>query len=171
MPIESEPFIHCGTTMIDFPENTSVFEAIARHRAEGKRIVFTNGCFDILHVGHLRYLQEARALGDLLVIGLNSDQSVKMLKGPTRPILPQAERREMLLALKPVDYVVLFGEETSFEIISYLIPDVLVKGGDWTEDRIIGADVVRAHGGTVRSLPYRTGHSTTSVIERIKNNA
>lgn len=135
---------------------------------KGERIVFTNGCFDILHVGHLRYLTEAKALADLLVIGLNSDSSVRRLKGPDRPIVSEDERREMLLGLKAVDYVLIFEEDTPLELIKLVCPDVLVKGGDWTVDKIVGSDFVFAHGGKVLSLPYVEGSSTTNIIEKVQ---
>jgi len=131
------------------------------------KIVFTNGCFDILHVGHLRYLKDARELGDKLIVGLNSDSSIKKLKGDLRPIVPEDERREMLLGLKSVDEVVIFSEETPFNLINLIKPNVLVKGGDWPVDKIIGSDIVLANGGEVLSLPFHEGKSTTGTIERI----
>lgn len=141
---------------------------IARLKAEGKKIVFTNGCFDILHAGHLRYLFAARELGDYLIVGLNSDQSVKVIKGPERPIMPQEQRAEMLAALGFVDGVVLFDEDNPLELITHLIPDVLVKGEDWQEDDIIGADVVRTAGGEVKRIPFVPGFSTSDIIIKIK---
>ena len=135
---------------------------LERERAEGTRIVFTNGCFDILHPGHIRYLRRARALGDLLVIGLNSDASVSRIK-PGRPVNPEAERAEVLAALEMVDHVVLFHEDTPYALIKVLKPDVLVKGGDWETDDIVGSDLVP----DTRSLPYEEGFSTTSLIDRI----
>jgi len=136
-------------------------------RAVGKKIVFTNGCFDIIHVGHVRYLRAARRLGDLLVVGLNSDRSVREIKGQGRPINPEASRAEVLSALADVDFVTIFDEPDPLEIITLLEPDVLVKGGDWALENIIGADVVRARGGTVQVIPYVEGDSTTGLIERI----
>ena len=136
-------------------------------RRAGKRVVFTNGCFDLLHPGHVRYLRAARRLGDLLVVAVNSDASVRRLKGPARPLVPQADRCEILAALEMVDYVVVFDEHTPADLIAALRPDVLVKGGDWAPDRIVGADVVRAHGGVVRSLPFARGYSTTALVERV----
>lgn len=131
------------------------------------RVVFTNGCFDILHVGHTRYLRDARALGDLLVVGVNTDESVRRLKGPERPIQQENDRSEILASLASVDYVVLFGEETPLELIEQIAPDILVKGGDWPVEKIVGSKFVLARGGEVKSLPFHPGHSTSSLIERI----
>ncbi len=142
-------------------------ETAAGMRREGKQLVFTNGCFDILHVGHVRYLQEAEKLGDSLIIGLNSDASVRRLKGDSRPVNNENDRAEMLLALSCVDYVVIFHEDTPYEIISKIVPGVLVKGGDWDVDEIVGADIVKKAGGRVLSLPFVEGRSTTGVISRI----
>jgi D-beta-D-heptose 7-phosphate kinase/D-beta-D-heptose 1-phosphate adenosyltransferase len=137
-------------------------------RRKGKRIVFTNGCFDLLHPGHVRYLAEARSLGDLLVVGLNSDRSVRVLKGEGRPILNETERIEVISALEAVDYVVVFDEDTPHRLISMLLPDVLVKGGDWPLDQIVGRKEVEAAGGRVVSLPYVEGSSTSALILRIR---
>jgi len=137
-------------------------------RAAGKRIVFTNGVFDILHPGHLRYLQAARRHGDLLIVGLNSDASVRRNKGPERPINPEAERAEVLEALTCVDAVSVFDEDTPAEIIRLVQPDVLVKGADWAPDRIVGRDTVEARGGQVVLEPVEQGDSTTSIVERAK---
>jgi rfaE bifunctional protein nucleotidyltransferase chain/domain len=137
-------------------------------RAQGKRIVFTNGCFDILHPGHSRYLWAARQLGDYLIVAVNSDRSVRAIKGPGRPIMSQEERTELLAALGFVDAVVIFDEDNPLQVIEALVPDILVKGGDWPEDRIIGADVVQRAGGEVRRIPFVTGHSTTAIIEKTK---
>jgi D-beta-D-heptose 7-phosphate kinase/D-beta-D-heptose 1-phosphate adenosyltransferase len=139
----------------------------ARLRRLGHRVVFTNGCFDLIHPGHIRYLQEARRLGDALIVALNSDRSVRELKGASRPILAQNERAEVMAALGCVDYVTIFDEITPREIIAALLPDVLVKGGDWDLDRIVGRDEVEAAGGQVLSLPFVEGCSTTDIIERI----
>lgn len=136
-------------------------------RQTGKTVVFTNGCFDLLHPGHVRYLQQARALGDALIVALNSDRSVRELKGDKRPILTEAERSEVMAALACVDFVTVFDEPTPREIISALLPDVLVKGGDWGIDSIIGREEVEAAGGQVMSLPFVEGCSTSDVIERI----
>jgi len=146
-----------------------VIELVRRERALGKRIVFTNGVFDILHPGHVRYLRDARALGDLLIIGVNSDRSVKALgKAPDRPINPEQERVEVLEALASVDAVVIFDEETPHEIISAIQPDILVKGADWGENAIVGRDVVEARGGKVVRTKLADGYSTTSIINKIK---
>lgn len=136
-------------------------------RAKGKRIVFTNGCFDLLHIGHLRYLEEAKALGDILVVGVNSDRSVRDLKGPKRPILPEGERAEILSGLECVDYVTIFDEPTPFEIISLFQPHTLVKGGDWGREDVVGREVVEGSGGKVVIIPFVKGSSTTNLIETI----
>ena len=138
------------------------------HRLAGRGgLVFTNGCFDILHPGHVDYLQRARDLGERLVVGLNSDASVRRLKGPTRPVNDEASRAVVLAALACVDHVVIFEEDTPDELIKAVAPDVLVKGGDWSVDRIVGRDLVEARGGRVLSIPLLPGHSTTSIIDRI----
>lgn len=142
---------------------------LARARKENKKIVFTNGCFDLMHVGHTRYLQAARQLGDLLVVGVNSDGSVKSLnKAPDRPIVNEAQRAEVLAALGCVDYVVIFTEPDPLSLITALQPDVLVKGGDWAIDKIVGRDVVEGRGGFVKTIPLVPGMSTTSLIQRIR---
>ena len=141
----------------------------AEARTAGKKVVFTNGCFDLLHPGHIHVLREAKACGDLLIAAINSDKSVKQIKGSTRPVLPQSDRSELLAALEMVDYVVLFDEPNPYELISAIRPDVLVKGGDWSSDRIVGAEVVEKAGGRVAVIPYIKGFSTTQIIERIKN--
>src|SRR5687767_2622024 len=137
-------------------------------RADGRRVVFTNGVFDILHPGHIRYLQQARALGDALIVGLNADASVRRNKGPERPINPQEERAEILEALRCVDAVVLFEQDTPAEIIAAIQPDVLVKGADWAADAIVGRDTVEARGGRVVRVPVEQGFSTTEIIEKIR---
>lgn len=134
---------------------------------KNKSVVFTNGCFDILHIGHLRYLEAAKKLGDVLVIGLNSDESVKRLKGPARPICDESERQEMLLGLKPVDFVFLFEEDTPENLIKKIKPNFLCKGGDWKKSSIVGADFVESYGGQVLSLNFEAGHSTTDIIDRV----
>lgn len=139
---------------------------VAEARAAGKRIVFTNGVFDILHPGHLRYLQAARRHGDLLIVGLNSDASVRRNKGPERPINPEAERAEVLEALACVDAVSIFDDETPADIIRRVQPDVLVKGADWPADQIVGRETVEARGGRVVLEPVEQGYSTTAIIER-----
>jgi rfaE bifunctional protein nucleotidyltransferase chain/domain len=137
-------------------------------RHEGKTVVFTNGVFDILHPGHVRYLQHARREGDALVVGVNSDRSVKAIKGPARPINPEHERAEVLAALSCVDVVVIFDEEDPQQIIDRLQPDVLAKGADWAADRIIGRDTVEARGGRVVRIPLAAGHSTSAIIKKIQ---
>ncbi|MBM4123136.1 MAG: D-glycero-beta-D-manno-heptose 1-phosphate adenylyltransferase [Nitrospira sp.] len=144
---------------------------LAQRRAKQQRIVFTNGCFDLMHVGHTRYLQAARELGDLLVVGVNSDASVQTLsKGDGRPIVPEAQRAEVLAALACVDYVVLFSEPDPGRLIADLQPDVLVKGGDWAPDQITGRKTVEARGGAVKIIPLVPGVSTTSLVEKIRKN-
>jgi rfaE bifunctional protein nucleotidyltransferase chain/domain len=137
-------------------------------RAGGKRIVFTNGVFDLLHPGHVRYLQQARQLGDVLIVGLNADASVRRNKGPERPLTPEVERAEILVALECVDGVVIFDEDTPDAIIKAVQPDVLVKGEDWAADRIVGRDTVEARGGRVVRIPVEEGFSTTAIVERIR---
>jgi D-glycero-beta-D-manno-heptose 1-phosphate adenylyltransferase len=143
----------------------------AREKRNGRKIVFTNGCFDLLHPGHVRSLEQARALGDALIVGLNSDASVRALKGPGRPVIPAQERAEILAALESVDAVVVFAELTPREIISALLPDVLVKGGDWPGDQIIGREEVEAAGGCVISIPVVPGYSTSAILEKIRQGA
>jgi D-beta-D-heptose 7-phosphate kinase/D-beta-D-heptose 1-phosphate adenosyltransferase len=143
---------------------------IASERAKGRRIVFTNGCFDLMHVGHTRYLQAAKSLGDLLVVGINSDTSVRSLeKGRDRPIVPESQRAEVLAALGCVDFVVLFTEPDPGRLIAAIQPDVLVKGGDWTPDKIVGRDIVEARGGVVHTIPLVPGMSTTALLQRIRS--
>ena len=144
-------------------------DEIETFKAQGKRIVFTNGCFDILHPGHTRYLSYARELGDYLVVAVNSDGSIKTIKGEGRPIMSQDERAELLAALGSVDGVVIFDEENPLEVIRYLMPNILVKGGDWEEDEIIGADVVKSAGGEVKRIAFVPGYSTTEFIKKIKS--
>jgi D-beta-D-heptose 7-phosphate kinase/D-beta-D-heptose 1-phosphate adenosyltransferase len=136
-------------------------------KAKGKRIVFTNGCFDLLHIGYVRYLEEAKALGDVLVVGVNSDTSVRKLKGPKRPILPEEERTEVLSGLGCVDYVTLFDEIDPLKLITSLRPDVLAKGGDWTKDQIVGREEVERSGGEVFVIPFVKRASTSNLIETI----
>jgi D-beta-D-heptose 7-phosphate kinase/D-beta-D-heptose 1-phosphate adenosyltransferase len=142
---------------------------LASLRRGGQRIVFTNGVFDLLHPGHVRYLRAAKRLGDVLVIGLNSDRSARRLdKGPNRPLVTQRDRAEVLAALEMVDFVTIFDADTPYDLIRALQPDVLVKGGDWTIDRIVGADLVLARGGVVKSLPFAKGYSTTKLLQRAR---
>jgi len=133
----------------------------------GKTVVFTNGCFDILHPGHARYLEEAAGLGDHLIVAVNSDNSVRSIKGPKRPILNEESRAELVASLQSVGTVVIFQEDTPLEVIKELLPDVLVKGADWPEEKIVGADVVRNSGGRVERIYFATGFSTTSIIEKV----
>jgi D-glycero-beta-D-manno-heptose 1-phosphate adenylyltransferase len=141
---------------------------VERLHAAGKTVVFTNGVFDLLHPGHIRYLQHARTLGDALIVGVNSDRSVRANKGEGRPITPEGERAEILAALACVDAVVLFDEDTPHAIITALQPDVLVKGADWAEDAIVGRDVVEARGGKVVRVPLARGYSTTAIVKKVQ---
>lgn len=141
---------------------------VSRLRAEQKQIVFTNGVFDLLHPGHVRYLQRARGLGDALIVGVNSDRSVRANKGGSRPITPQGERVEILEALACVDAVVVFDEDTPHQLIAAVQPDTLVKGADWAEDSIVGRDIVEARGGRVVRVAIEAGYSTTKIIDAIK---
>ncbi|MBO7625400.1 MAG: D-glycero-beta-D-manno-heptose 1-phosphate adenylyltransferase [Bacteroidales bacterium] len=138
-------------------------------RAEGERIVFTNGCFDLVHRGHVEYLSAAADLGDRLIVGINSDASVTRLKGPNRPIMDEASRQLLIAALECVDAVILFGEETPYRLIQEIQPDVLAKGGDYTEETMVGADIVRAKGGEIHCIPLTPGCSTSRIEQKIKN--
>ena len=146
----------------------SSLERIKNWKNQGKKIVFTNGCFDILHAGHVEYLREASELGDILIIGLNSDASVRRLKGEGRPVISEGERKKLLEALRYVDEVIIFEEDTPWNLIQSIMPDILVKGGDWSIDKIVGAKEVMANGGIVKSLSFSDGISTTILIEKIK---
>jgi rfaE bifunctional protein nucleotidyltransferase chain/domain len=141
----------------------------AAARTNGKIVVFTNGCFDLLHRGHIYLLREAKALGDLLVVAINSDQSVKAIKGPTRPILAETDRLELIASMEMVDYVVLFDEPDPYNIISILRPHILVKGGDWSAEEVIGGDLVQGNGGKVVVVPYLKGFSTTEIIAKLRS--
>ncbi|MCX7674305.1 MAG: D-glycero-beta-D-manno-heptose 1-phosphate adenylyltransferase [Bdellovibrionaceae bacterium] len=132
-----------------------------------KKIVFTNGCFDLLHLGHVKYLEEAKSLGDLLVVGINSDASVRRLKGPERPLQTEEDRAQILDALKAVDYVIIFEEDTPYELIKQVRPHILVKGGDWPVEKMVGYDLVTSWGGEARSLSFIPNHSTTSIVQKI----
>ena len=148
---------------------SELVKALIPRRSQSQRIVFTNGCFDVMHVGHTRYLQAARDLGDLLVVGVNTDRSVRSLnKGSDRPIVPDDQRAEVLAALACVDYVVLFDEPDPGRLIGEIQPDVLVKGGDWTPDKIVGRETVEARGGVVKTIPLVPGVSTTALVEKIR---
>jgi D-beta-D-heptose 7-phosphate kinase/D-beta-D-heptose 1-phosphate adenosyltransferase len=140
---------------------------IERLRQGGKKIAFTNGCFDILHVGHTRYLRDARKTGDVLILALNSDASVRAIKGEKRPLVPEAERADVVASLEAVDYVTIFDELTPLELIEFLQPDVIVKGGDWSEENVVGRQSVRKWGGKVVIIPETKGASTTNIVEKI----
>jgi D-glycero-beta-D-manno-heptose 1-phosphate adenylyltransferase len=135
----------------------------------GKTVVFTNGCFDILHRGHVHVLRQAKAAGDILIVGINSDKSVKSIKGDLRPVLPEIDRVELIGAMEMVDYIVIFDEPDPYKLILAIKPGVLAKGGDWSEDKIVGADIVEQGGGRVAVIPYLKGFSTSEIIERIRN--
>jgi D-beta-D-heptose 7-phosphate kinase/D-beta-D-heptose 1-phosphate adenosyltransferase len=150
--------------IVDFRE---LFGTLEERRRRGARITFTNGCFDLIHPGHVTYLETARSLGDILVVGLNSDSSVRRLKGPGRPILSQSERATVLAGLRSVDYVVVFEEDTPLALIEAIAPDTLVKGGDWRLEAIVGRELVEAVGGRVVSIPFVEGYSTTGIVQRI----
>lgn len=148
---------------------SELYSIVKSLKQAGKRIVFTNGCFDIIHVGHVRYLKEARNLGDVLVVGLNSDESVRTIKGMSRPIVPQGERAEVLSSLRDVDYVVIFNEPDPYNTIAAVKPDILVKGGDWRIEDIVGRDIVESCGGKVCTIPFIEGASSSRIIEDIIN--
>ena len=148
-------------------ERKKLLKIIKNLKAKGKRIVFTNGCFDLLHLGHVRYLEEAKSLGDILVVGVNSDSSVRRLKGPKRPILPEEERTEILSGLGCVDYITVFNEADPLKLITSLEPNLLVKGGDWTREQIVGREVVERSGGELVIIPFVKGASTSNVIDTI----
>jgi rfaE bifunctional protein nucleotidyltransferase chain/domain len=141
---------------------------VTQWKQQGKRVVFTNGCFDLLHLGHVDYLEKARNLGDVLVVGLNTDDSVSRFKGPKRPIQDQVSRSRVMAALQAVDMVVFFNEDTPLELISALVPQVLVKGSDYLAENIVGAEVVKKTGGEVKTIDFVPGYSTTRIVERIK---
>jgi rfaE bifunctional protein nucleotidyltransferase chain/domain len=145
-----------------------ITELSQKLHSEGKKLVFTNGCFDILHAGHVTYLTQARALGDVLILGLNSDLSVKRLKGDNRPVNAEMQRALVLAGLSAVDYICIFAEDTPYELIKKVQPDVLVKGGDWQVSEIVGSDLVLANGGLVKSLSFVEGLSSTNIIRRLK---
>jgi D-beta-D-heptose 7-phosphate kinase/D-beta-D-heptose 1-phosphate adenosyltransferase len=149
-------------------DRKDITSALSELKNLGKKIVFTNGRFDIIHVGHVQYLTEAKALGDVLVIGLNTDSSVKVLKGPSRPINNEHDRAIVLDSLKPVDYVTFFDEETPYNLINQILPDILVKGGDYSLENIVGADIVLQNGGKVEIIKFVEGKSTTLIIEKMQ---
>lgn len=158
---------HIRSKFLSLPQLLERLNAVR----EGKRVVFTNGCFDVIHRGHVSYLAQARDLGDLLVLGLNSDSSVRRLKGPTRPVNDEESRALVLASLECVDYVVLFDEDTPYHLIDAVQPDILVKGGDYQIDQIVGYDIVKARGGEVLTLPFVDGFSSTSIINRLKQSS
>ena len=151
--------------VLTWPETAAFVQSV---RGSGQRVVFTNGVFDLLHPGHVRYLQHARRLGDVLIVGLNADSSVRRNRGPGRPITPELERAELLAALDCVDAVVIFEQDTPAEIVKLVQPDILVKGADWPADQIVGRDTVEARGGKVVLVPTEEGHSTTAIVDRIR---
>lgn len=148
-------------------DRTTLKEKIDALRQKGKKIAFTNGCFDILHVGHVRYLKEARKTADFLILALNSDSSVRAIKGEKRPLVPEMERAEVLAALECIDFVTIFPELTPLELICYLKPDVLIKGGDWPEDQVVGRNEIKQWGGHVTLVPEVAGKSTTNIVDKI----
>jgi len=148
----------------------NINQFITDYKNQNKKIVFTNGCFDLLHIGHIRYLEQAKAKGDILIVGINTDASVQKLKGPTRPIQSENDRAEILASLKAVDHTILFNEETPINLIKTIKPDVLVKGGDWKVQQIVGWDFVQSYGGLVESLQFVDGKSTTRIIEKSNQN-
>ena len=147
----------------------ALLSLLKKKKKSGKKIVFTNGCFDILHAGHVRYLRRAKRLGDILIVGLNSDASVRKLKGQNRPVVSQKERAEVLSALRCVDHVIIFNEATPLKLIQAVRPDMLVKGGDWKKENIVGASFVESYGGKVKSLPFVKGYSTSLLLSKIKD--
>ncbi|MEW5803108.1 MAG: D-glycero-beta-D-manno-heptose 1-phosphate adenylyltransferase [bacterium] len=156
-------------TLLKIQSIDNISDIVAARKARGERIVFTNGCFDLLHVGHTRYLREARSCGDCLVVGLNSDHSIRAIKGEKRPILPEGQRAEVLAALECVDLVVIFEEPDPLRLICLVQPDILVKGADWAHDRIIGREVVEQRGGQVIRIPLVPDMSTTAIIDIIRS--
>ncbi len=147
--------------------STDIKHRVKELKSEGRKIVFTNGCFDILHRGHVEYLEQAKSLGDILIVAVNSDSSVKKLKGENRPVNKEEDRAFLINSLKPVDIVTIFTEDTPYNLISGIVPDVLVKGGDWKEEDIVGSDIVKKNGGRVVSLKFVDNYSTTSIIDRM----
>jgi rfaE bifunctional protein nucleotidyltransferase chain/domain len=159
-------FQHLHSKIQDWSQ---IARTVADWKSQGQKIVFTNGCFDLLHYGHLHYLAEARDLGNKLIVGLNAAESVRRLKGPHRPINDELTRQHLLAALEFVDAVVVFEQDTPYELIQIILPDVLVKGGDWQAQAIVGSDIVLANGGMVKSLPYIPGYSTTNIEQKIRS--
>jgi D-beta-D-heptose 7-phosphate kinase/D-beta-D-heptose 1-phosphate adenosyltransferase len=157
-----------GAGMNKIIERETLRNKLEALRKKGKKIAFTNGCFDILHVGHVRYLREAKKTADVLVLALNSDSSVRSIKGEKRPLVPENERAEVLAALEFIDFVTIFPELTPLELINYLKPDVLIKGGDWPEEKVVGREEIKKWGGRVAIIPEIEGKSTTNIVEKIK---
>ena len=164
-------FARAASSMGKILSQEELIQATAREKRAGRRVVFTNGCFDLLHPGHVRCLAEARALGDVLVVAVNSDRSVRGNKGPERPLVAEQDRAEVLAALAAVDYVTIFDEPTPRELISRVLPSVLVKGADWPLEQVAGREEVEAAGGRVVSIPLASGYSTTNLVQRIRNSA
>src|SRR5579864_9047305 len=162
-------FVPTASSMGMIISQVELMQVTAREKRAGRRVVFTNGCFDLLHPGHVRCLAEARALGDVLVVAVNSDRSVRGNKGPERPLVPEQDRAEVLAALASVDYVTIFDEPTPRELISRVLPSILVKGSDWALDQVAGREEVEAAGGRVVSIALAPGYSTTNLVQRIRN--
>ena len=161
--------MHTVSSMGKIVSQDELIQMTAREKSRGHRVVFTNGCFDLLHPGHVRCLAEARALGDVLVVAVNSDRSVRGNKGPERPLVSEQDRAEVIAALACVDYVTIFDESTPRELISRVLPSILVKGADWALDEVAGREEVEAAGGRVMSIPLAQGYSTTNIVQRIRN--
>jgi D-glycero-beta-D-manno-heptose 1-phosphate adenylyltransferase len=162
-------FVRAAFSMGKIVSQDELIQVTAREKRDGRRVVFTNGCFDLLHPGHVRCLAEARALGDVLVVAINSDRSVRGNKGPERPLVTEQDRAEVLAALASVDYVTIFDEPTPRELISRVLPSILVKGADWAPDQVAGREEVEAAGGRVVCIPLASGYSTTNLVQRIRN--
>jgi len=158
-----------GTVTAKLKTLDELITIAAQARSSGKVVVFTNGCFDLLHRGHVHILREAKAAGDLLIVAVNSDQSVKAIKGPGRPVCSETDRLELIAAMEMVEYVILFDQPDPYELIAAIKPNVLAKGGDWDADEVVGADIVERDGGRVLLVPYLSGYSTSEIIERIRN--
>src|ERR1700686_4332099 len=164
-------FVRAASSMGKIVSQDELIQATAREKRDGRRVVFTNGCFDLLHPGHVRCLAEARALGDVLVVAVNSDRSVRGNKGPERPLVPQNDRAEVLAGLSSVDYVTIFDEPTPRELIARVLPGVLVKGADWGPNEVVGREEIEAAGGQVVSIPLAPGYSTTKLLQKIRKAA
>ena len=162
-----QPSNECMAELTKLMSRTEALENVRQWQTLGKKVVFSNGCFDILHAGHVEYLTAAKKLGDVLIIGLNSDDSVRRLKGPNRPVCCEEDRAAVLAALEVVDAIIFFSEDTPEELIGFLLPDILVKGSDWAIEKIAGARAVVEHGGAVLTLPLLEGSSTSGIIEKI----